>query len=141
MLNLWLPSEVDGDGRLHSLPATCRTGDFITLRAEADALVSLSCCPDDLFGTSQYEPKPVRVTVTGDPRPAGDPSATSERPAFGWPSRPPASAIARHELPVELSAADLEYVNRWVQRGWLGFDRHAVTRALVFRLHESLRTP
>ena len=139
VLNLWLPSAVDGDGRLRSWPAACRTGDSVTLRADADVLVTLSCCPDDLFGTSQYEPKPVRATVTAGP--AGATTARAERHAFGWPSGPPPSAIARHELAVELSADDLEHVDQWVEREWLGCDRRAVTRALIFRLHESLRLP
>ena len=140
VLNLWLPSAVDGDGRLRSWPAACRTGDSVTLRADADVLVTLSCCPDDLFGTSQYEPKPVRVTVTTGPAGAGR-GASEERHAFGWPSGPPDSAIARRELAVELSADDLEHVDQWVEREWLGCDRRAVTRALIFRLHESLRAP
>lgn len=136
VLNLWLPSAVDGDGRLRSWPASCRTGDLVTMRAETDVLVSLSCCPDDLFGTSQYEPKPVRVMVT-----AGPGSPTAQHPTFGWPAGPPPSALARHELAVALSARDLEHVDRWAGRGWLGRDRRAVTRALILRLHESLRAP
>lgn len=132
VLNLWLPSAVDGEGRLRSWPAACRTGDSVTLRADAELVVTLSCCPDDLFGTSQYEPKPVKVMVTG---------AAGERRVFGWPAGPPDSAIARHELAVELSAEDVAHVDRWAARGWLGCDRGAVTRALIFRLHESLRGP
>jgi uncharacterized protein YcgI (DUF1989 family) len=135
VLNLWLPSAVDPDGRLRSWPAACRTGDFVTVRADADVVVTLSCCPDDLFGTSQYEPKPVRVTVTGDP------SLTSgSRVTFDWPSEPPASAICRHDLPVMLPDGDVAYVDQWAEREWLGVDRPSVTRALILRLHESLRT-
>ena len=130
VLNLWLPSAVDGDGRLRSWPAACRAGDSVALRADADVLVTLSCCPDDLFGTSQYEPKPVRVTVHGPP---------GERLVFGWPSAPPPSAIARHALTLQLSRSDLDHVDRLAGRGWLGYDRGTVTRALIFRLHESLR--
>jgi uncharacterized protein len=130
VLNLWLPSAVDGAGRLRSWPAACRTGDSVMLRADADVLVTLSCCPDDVFGTSQYEPKPVRVTVHG---------RAGRRPASGWPSGPPRSAVARHHAVVELSAEDLSHVDGWARRGWLGGDRAAVTRALIFRLHESLR--
>lgn len=138
VLNLWLPSAVDGDGRLCSWPAACRTRDYVTLRADVDVLVTLSCCPDDLFGTSQYEPKPVRVTVTAGPGHATA-SRFEERSTFGWPSSPPPSAIARQELLVHLSADDLQHVDRWAKRGWLGCDRCAVTRALIFRLQESLR--
>lgn len=140
VLNLWLPSAVDDSGRLRSWPAACRTGDFITLRADAEVLVSLSCCPDDLFGTSQYEPKPIRVTVTPGPRPDAAPTGDT-RATFGWPADPPPSALARHSLAVELSAEDLRHVDLWAERGWLGYDRPAVTRALIFRLHESLRAP
>jgi uncharacterized protein YcgI (DUF1989 family) len=136
VFNLWLPSAVGADGRLRSWPAACRTGDFVALRADGDVLVTLSCCPDDLFGTSQYQPKPVQVIVT-----AGPDSPDAARPIFEWPSAPPRSAIARHELAVQLSAHDLQHVDRWTEREWLGCDRSAVTRALIFRLHESLRAP
>jgi uncharacterized protein len=134
LLNLWLPSAVEADGHLRFWPAACRTGDFVTLRADTDAVVTLSCCPDDLFGTSQYEPKPVRVTVLPGSRPTADTSRT-----FGWPPAPPASALARHEVALTLSDRDLAYVDEWVRRGWLGTERSAVVRALVFRLYESLR--
>jgi hypothetical protein len=140
VLNLWLPSAVDGDRRLRSWPAACRTGDSVTLRADADVLVTLSCCPDDLFGTSQYEPKPVRVTVAAGHGASGE-GASHERLTFGWPSHPPPSAIAHHRLAVKLSADDLAHVDRWAEREWLGCDRGAVTRALIFRLHESLQAP
>jgi uncharacterized protein YcgI (DUF1989 family) len=135
VLNLWLPSAVDPDGRLRSWPAACRRGDFVTLRADDDLVVTLSCCPDDLFGTSQYEPKPVRVTVTGDPSRTSGTRATSD-----WPSAPPASTLPRHEVPVTLPPGDLAYVDQWAEREWLGLDRPTVTRALILRLHESLRT-
>ncbi|MFL5860527.1 MAG: DUF1989 domain-containing protein [Solirubrobacteraceae bacterium] len=135
VLNLWLPSVVDAGGRLRFWPAACRTGDFVTLRADTDTMLTLSCCPDDLFGTSQYEPKPVRVTVVPGPRRPDDGPRT-----FGWPAEPPDSALARNELPLTLADGDLAYVDEWAARGWLGTDRRAVTRALLFRLHESLRT-
>ncbi|HEY2319981.1 MAG TPA: urea carboxylase-associated family protein [Solirubrobacteraceae bacterium] len=131
VLNLWLPTAVSPGGRLRFWPAACRTGDFVTLRADADAVVTLSCCPDDLFGTSQYEPKPARVSVISAPHRPDDASR-----AFGWPAGPPASALARYELPVTLADEDLAYVDQWVTRGWLGTDRAAVARALVFRLYE-----
>src|SRR6476659_8673450 len=60
-LNLWLPTAVKTSGELRSWPASCRRGDYVGLRAETDVLVVLSACPDDLYGSSQYEPKPVRL--------------------------------------------------------------------------------
>lgn len=131
VLNLWLPSAVDPDGMLRSWPARCRVGDRVTLRADESALLTLTTCPDDLYGTSQYEPKPVAVIV--DPADAARPPRV-----HGWPATPPAAAIARHRLPVSLSTNDIDHVDAWVRRGWLGDDRSAVTRALLLRLYESL---
>jgi uncharacterized protein len=131
VLNLWLPSAVRPDGRLVSWPAACRAGDVIALRADDTALVTLTTCPDDLYGTSQYEPKPVRVTV--------ERFATATVPqAFGWPTKPPSAALPCHRPALSLSAGDLEHIDGWTRRGWLGDDRPTVTRALILRLYESL---
>jgi uncharacterized protein YcgI (DUF1989 family) len=73
-LNLWLPTSVDADGRLVSEPTTARRGDHVDLRANRDVLVVISPCPDDVFGTSRWEPKPIRVAVSGAP-PAPEPAA------------------------------------------------------------------
>jgi uncharacterized protein YcgI (DUF1989 family) len=133
VLNLWLPSAVRPDGQLVSWPAACRAGDAVTLRADDAALVTLTTCPDDLYGTSQWEPKPVRVTVER----AG---ATPPPRAFGWPRTPPAAALPHHRPAVSLSAGDLEQIDGWARRGWLGDDRPSVTRALILRLYESLNS-
>ena len=133
VLNLWLPSAVQPDGRLVSWPAACRAGDAVTLRADDAALVTLTSCPDDLYGTSQYEPKPVRVTVERN-------AAATVPTAFGWPSQPPPAALPRHRPAVSLSAGELEHIDDWGRRGWLGDDRPSVTRALILRLYESLNS-
>jgi uncharacterized protein len=133
VLNLWLPSAVQPDGRLVSWPAACRAGDAVALRADDAALVTLTTCPDDLYGTSQWEPKPVRVTVDRA-------RATTPARAFGWPRTPPAAALTHHRPAVSLSAGDLEHIDGWARRGWLGDDRPSVTRALILRLYESLNS-
>ena len=98
-LNLWLPSEVTRAGRLRSWPAACRRGDHVELLAHLDLVVILNACPDDLYGSSQYEPRAVRLIVTRAGRPAaraGDPrrSGGVERPGAPTPHdrspRPPA---------------------------------------------------
>jgi uncharacterized protein YcgI (DUF1989 family) len=130
VLNLWLPSAVDPDGMLRSWPAWCRAGDRVVLRADDDVLVTLTTCADDLYGTSQYEPKPVAVIV--------DPADPARPPrVHGWSTAPPPAALARHRLSVSLSADDAEHVDGWARRGWLGDDRPSVTRALLLRLYES----
>jgi uncharacterized protein YcgI (DUF1989 family) len=131
VLNLWLPSAVRPDGRLVSWPARCRTGDVVAVRADDAALVTLTTCPDDLYGTSQYEPKPVRVTVER-------PGKATVPAAFGWPTEPPPAALPRHRPTVTLSAGELGHIDAWARRGWLGDDRPSVTRALILRLYESL---
>jgi hypothetical protein len=132
VLNLWLPSAVGPDGTLRSWPAACRTGDHVTLRADEAALLTLTTCADDLYGTSQYEPKP--VAVIADPADPQHPPRT-----YGWPDRPPEAAAIRHRPSVSLSADAVTHVDAWAARGWLGDDRPAVTRALVLRLYEQTR--
>ncbi|MHB1570878.1 MAG: DUF1989 domain-containing protein, partial [Solirubrobacteraceae bacterium] len=132
VLNLWLPAAVDAAGRLRSWPAACRRGDHVELEAQCDLVAVISTCPDDLFGSSQYEPSPVRVLVSGG-------SAEEVRlPSDAvWPQAPPAAALNRHRVPVRLSEARLAIVDLIAARGWLGSSRAAVVRALIFRLHES----
>jgi uncharacterized protein len=133
VLNLWLPSAVTPDGRLVSWPAACRAGDTVALLADQAALVTLTTCPDDLYGTSQYEPKPVRVTIE-----RADPTTVPR--VFGWPSGAPQGALPRHRPAVRLSADDLQHVDDWARRGWLGDDRPSVVRALIMRLYESFNS-
>ena len=130
VLNLWLPSAVDEQGEVIAWPAACRRGDHVELVAWTDVVVTLTTCPDDVFGTSQYEPKPVMVIVT-----AGPSGALSTE---GWPAAPPASAAAHHRLPVSLSARDIEHVDTVATGGWLGDGRAEVLRALMLRLQDSL---
>jgi uncharacterized protein YcgI (DUF1989 family) len=132
VFNLWLPSAVDRDGRLRWWPAACRRGDHIDLEAETEVVVTLSTCPDDLFGTSQYEPGPVRVIVSGEEPFQAPPD---------WPTKPPPSALAHNEVSVSIADDARDRVDELAARGWLGRARAAVLRALVFRLIESLTAP
>jgi uncharacterized protein YcgI (DUF1989 family) len=123
-LNLWLPSAVDGAGSLHSWPVAARRGDHVELLALREVLVCINPCPDDIFGSSQYEPGPVRVIVRG----GGEVVAATQPPA------PPAPL---HELTVEVADELHRHVVDVRQRGWLGFSDSAVVRALLFRWWES----
>jgi uncharacterized protein YcgI (DUF1989 family) len=129
VLNLWLPTAVEDTGMLRWWPTWCRRGDRIDLRAERDVLVALSTCPDDLFGSSQYDPSPVRVIVRGRKRRrAGD---TREVVLVHRPDQ-------RHEVEAELSPALGAQVDALLPRGWLGDTPGAVARALLFRWYEAL---
>jgi len=47
--NIFMNIRVDADGRtLHTLPTFTRPGDHVVLRAEMDAVVALSACPQDI---------------------------------------------------------------------------------------------
>jgi uncharacterized protein YcgI (DUF1989 family) len=127
VLNLWLASAVDRDGRLRSWPASCRRGDHVVLEANLAVVVTLSTCPDDLFGSSQYEPGPVRVIV--DDVPSASPPS--------WPLAPPASALAANLLTVSVPAAGLSQLQAIAAGGWLGFTPADVLRAVILRFHEA----
>ena len=129
VLNLWLPTAVDIAAMLRWWPTWCRRGDRIDLRAERKVLVTLSTCPDDLFGASQYAPSPVRVIVRGSRA-----NAFRDRRVTLLPHRPE----LRHELEIELSPASSDHLATLVERGWLGYTAGAVARALLFRWYEAL---
>jgi len=134
VLNLWLPSAVGSDGAMRWWPARARAGDVVVLRADADVVITVSSCPDDMFGTSQWEPKPVRVSVLGDPD--EPPVVTS-----AWPSAPPQVAMASRRLVLEVAENDLAHVDAVVRGGWLGDTRAAVLRALLLRHLETTLEP
>jgi uncharacterized protein YcgI (DUF1989 family) len=66
-LNFWLEAGVDESGLLTSKPVSARRGDYVELLAQTDVLAVLSVCGDDLFGSSQFEMKPVGVSVSRAP--------------------------------------------------------------------------
>jgi len=124
-LNLWLPSWVDAKGMMRSRPVSARRGDRVDLQALTDVVVVACACPDDLFGSSQYEPGPVRVMIRG---------ASGERqdaavPAPAWP----ASAVT-----VELADDLAGHLAGVRESGWLGFSDAQVLRALMLAYWERL---
>jgi uncharacterized protein YcgI (DUF1989 family) len=130
VLNLWLPTGVDEPGSLRWWPTWCRRGDRIDLRAEREVLVTLSTCPDDLFGSSQYNPSPVRVIVRGHGAPISS-SRGREPLLVGRPD-------GRHAVEIELSPALRTHLDSVLAVGWLGYTRGAVARALLFRWYAAL---
>lgn len=47
-LNVWMNNPVAADGSIRWLPPVCRAGDSTTFRAEIDAVIVMSACPQDL---------------------------------------------------------------------------------------------
>jgi uncharacterized protein len=69
-INVFMRIPVGPDGGLSWLPAPTVAGDAITFRAELDAVVVVSSCPQDLVGINRGAPSPLAVDVLagqGDP--------------------------------------------------------------------------
>jgi uncharacterized protein YcgI (DUF1989 family) len=48
-LNLWMNIPIDLDGRLSFEPPVSKKGDYVVLRAEMDAVMAFSACPQDIL--------------------------------------------------------------------------------------------
>jgi uncharacterized protein len=128
-LNLWLPSEVEPSGTLRSWPVAARYGDLVELHADTRVLAALCPCPDDLFGSSQFDPAGICVRVRSPGTPDRD-------VASGWTVTSPAPAGAgerRSVVEVDIPDRLLAHLEELGGLGWLGFDIPAVVRGLVLR--------
>jgi uncharacterized protein YcgI (DUF1989 family) len=126
-LNLWLPTDVDRDGRLRYWPAACRQGDFVELRALHDVLVVVNPCASDLFGATQWELGSIRVVVRGS-----GPTIAPPGPEPAWRLR----GMPVLDVPVELPAELEPHVAAVRALGWLGDTDAEVLRALLLRAVE-----
>ncbi len=62
-INVFMRIPVGDDGSLSWLPAVTAAGDAITFRAELDAVVVVSSCPQDVVGINRGAPSPLAVEV------------------------------------------------------------------------------
>jgi hypothetical protein len=62
-INVFMRIPVGADGTLEWLPAPTAAGDAITFRAELDAVIVVSSCPQDLVGINQGPLSPLAVEV------------------------------------------------------------------------------
>ena len=47
--NMWMNIPVAADGSVSFEPPVSKPGDYVVLRAERDAVVAFSCCPQDIL--------------------------------------------------------------------------------------------
>ena len=68
--NLWMNTPPRPDGSIEWLAPVSRPGDFIRVRAEADAVIVLSCCPMDLspINGEGRAPGSLLVMIENEPR-------------------------------------------------------------------------
>lgn len=64
-LNLFMNVPIDAEGRVTRVPPTSRPGDSVTLRAEADVVVVLSACPQDItpINGAECTPRDIAYSV------------------------------------------------------------------------------
>ena len=58
-LNMWMNSPIAQDGSFQWLPTVAKPGDYVLLRAEMDAIMAFSACPQDLIPINGPACKPV----------------------------------------------------------------------------------
>ena len=133
VLNLWLPSAVDGDGRLRSWPASCRAGDLVEIVAETDVLRLAE-------HLSRRSVRHLAIRAQAGPRHGqrrpGSPTATVPHVSDGLPARR-AQRSRDTSWRWPCGAPIWSTSTMWLPRGWLGDDRRGGARALILRLHES----
>jgi urea carboxylase-associated protein 2 len=82
-VNFFVKVVVDLEGKLKYVPAHCRPGAYVELRAEMNTLVVLSNTPHPLDPATTYAPKPVALKIAaGAPARLDDPCRLS-RPENG----------------------------------------------------------
>lgn len=64
-INLFMDIPIEADGTLGWRPAPTRPGDSVTLRAEMDALIVVSACPQDLNPINGPGPTSLAMDVIG----------------------------------------------------------------------------
>lgn len=137
-LNVWLDAAVASDGSLVSRAVSARRGDRIDFLAHTDVLAVVSVCGDDLFGSSHFEVKPVRVTVSDVPE--GDPSRDAARqdpgceliadPSFvaSWRT----AAVRPRDIELELPDELAPTIEALVRSGRFGQTPGEAVRAVLF---------
>jgi uncharacterized protein YcgI (DUF1989 family) len=64
-LNLWMNIPVDAEGRTQWCSPLSKPGDYVVLRAEMDAVVAMSACPQDLLPVNAGNPTEAHYQVLG----------------------------------------------------------------------------
>jgi uncharacterized protein YcgI (DUF1989 family) len=62
-LNLWQNTPVEPDGTISQRPTASKRGDYVVFRAEMDAVVCFSACPQDILPINSNNPKSAHFQV------------------------------------------------------------------------------
>lgn len=62
-LNLWQNTPIEPDGSISQRPTASKRGDYVLFRAEMDAVVCFSACPQDILPINSKNPKSAHFQV------------------------------------------------------------------------------
>jgi uncharacterized protein YcgI (DUF1989 family) len=62
-INLFMDIPILEDDRIDFLPTATKAGDYVQMRAELDAVIALSSCPQDILPINSGVIKPLRIEV------------------------------------------------------------------------------
>lgn len=62
-LNLWQNTPVEKGGKVVNLPTVSKKGDYVLFRAEMDAIVCFSACPQDIIPINSKSPKSAHFQI------------------------------------------------------------------------------
>jgi len=106
--NMFLNVAIDHDGSLHLRPPTSEKGQYVVLRAEADLIIVMSSCPQDMTPINAGQPADLEYAVFDD--------ASCSREASSSISR----SLTRPTSPKRVKVAisfDFDAVSGWLGTG------------------------
>ena len=62
-INLFMNTPARADGTIEWLPAETNAGDHVVLRAELDAIVAVSACPQDIVAINRRQPSAIEIEL------------------------------------------------------------------------------
>jgi uncharacterized protein YcgI (DUF1989 family) len=62
-INLFMNTPARADTTIEWLPAETKAGDNVVLRAEVDAIVAVSACPQDIVAINERRPSPISIEL------------------------------------------------------------------------------
>ena len=62
-INLFMNTPARTDGTIEWLPAETNAGDHVVLRAELDAIVAVSACPQDIVAINRRQPSAIEIEL------------------------------------------------------------------------------
>jgi uncharacterized protein len=62
-INLFMNTPARTGGTIEWLPAETKAGDHVVLRAELDAIVAVSACPQDIVAINECRPGPLALEL------------------------------------------------------------------------------